>query len=252
MSDLISSIKVSKLPIICICNDKYKQSLKSLRNHCLEIAWNKPTKQQVGNRLRGIAQAEGLTLNQVRLALKLTHWRSAQCSVMWSSHHHWWNLLLVASTPTWLTTSLMPLAALANSSADSWMALLLALGTAQHVRCAHEHTGSASRTRTSSARQALCQEIACRCGWAPVLAKQQAYRMDFMGIRAETIVCSHFRWKWHMPPITARTAAPVFLMVLHPDLSGCRQRWMRWWRAAKAICGSCSGSCKCTGCVHRR
>lgn len=25
------------MPIICICNDKYNQKLKSLRNHCLEL-----------------------------------------------------------------------------------------------------------------------------------------------------------------------------------------------------------------------
>lgn len=35
--DLILTIKAAKLPIICICNDKYNQKLKSLRNHCLEL-----------------------------------------------------------------------------------------------------------------------------------------------------------------------------------------------------------------------
>ena len=69
MSDLIASIKASKLPIICICNDKYKQSLKSLKNHCLEIGWNKPTKVQVAKRLNTIAHAEGLAMNQVRAPL---------------------------------------------------------------------------------------------------------------------------------------------------------------------------------------
>lgn len=33
VADLISTIKLSKLPIICICNDKYSQKLRSLRNH---------------------------------------------------------------------------------------------------------------------------------------------------------------------------------------------------------------------------
>jgi replication factor C subunit 1 len=37
VQDLILSIKASKLPIICICNDKYHQKLRSLRNHCLEF-----------------------------------------------------------------------------------------------------------------------------------------------------------------------------------------------------------------------
>lgn len=35
--DLIQTIKSAKLPIICICNDKYNQKLKSLRNSCLEL-----------------------------------------------------------------------------------------------------------------------------------------------------------------------------------------------------------------------
>lgn len=66
VQDLIASIKSAKLPIICICNDKYKTSLKSLKNHCIEIGWSKPTKQQASQRLRGIAAAEGLAMNQAR------------------------------------------------------------------------------------------------------------------------------------------------------------------------------------------
>lgn len=40
VADLINTIKMSKIPIICICNDKYAQKLRSLRNHvspCLPI-----------------------------------------------------------------------------------------------------------------------------------------------------------------------------------------------------------------------
>ena len=37
VQDLIMTIKAAKLPIICICNDKYHQKLRSLRNHCLEF-----------------------------------------------------------------------------------------------------------------------------------------------------------------------------------------------------------------------
>lgn len=35
--DLILTIKAAKLPIITICNDKYSQKLKTLRNYCLEL-----------------------------------------------------------------------------------------------------------------------------------------------------------------------------------------------------------------------
>jgi hypothetical protein len=47
VADLIASIKISKIPIICICNDRYSQKLKSLVNYCLLLSYRKPTKQQV-------------------------------------------------------------------------------------------------------------------------------------------------------------------------------------------------------------
>lgn len=37
VSELITIIKASKVPVICICNDKYSQKLKSLRNSCMEL-----------------------------------------------------------------------------------------------------------------------------------------------------------------------------------------------------------------------
>ena len=37
VADLINTIKGSKVPIICICNDKYSQKLKSLRSYTVEL-----------------------------------------------------------------------------------------------------------------------------------------------------------------------------------------------------------------------
>ena len=37
VTELIQNIKRSKVPIICICNDKYSQKIKSLKGHCLEM-----------------------------------------------------------------------------------------------------------------------------------------------------------------------------------------------------------------------
>jgi replication factor C subunit 1 len=47
VADLIASIKISKIPIVCICNDRFSQKLKSLVNYCLLLNFRKPTKQQV-------------------------------------------------------------------------------------------------------------------------------------------------------------------------------------------------------------
>ncbi|CAM6084916.1 unnamed protein product [Calypogeia fissa] len=67
VADLILSIKSSRIPIICICNDKYSQKLKSLTNYCLPLAYRKPTKQQMAKRLLQIAKAEGLHVDEVTL-----------------------------------------------------------------------------------------------------------------------------------------------------------------------------------------
>ncbi|XP_041991381.1 replication factor C subunit 1 [Salvia splendens] len=67
VADLIASIKISKIPIICICNDRYSQKLKSLVNYCLLLSFRKPTKQQVAKRLSLIASSEGLQANEIAL-----------------------------------------------------------------------------------------------------------------------------------------------------------------------------------------
>ncbi|CAH8362335.1 unnamed protein product [Eruca vesicaria subsp. sativa] len=67
VADLIASIKISKIPIICICNDRYSQKLKSLVNYCLPLNYRKPTKQQMAKRLTYIAKAEGLEVNDIAL-----------------------------------------------------------------------------------------------------------------------------------------------------------------------------------------
>ncbi|KAJ1275898.1 hypothetical protein BS78_05G171400 [Paspalum vaginatum] len=60
VADLIASIKISKIPIVCICNDRYSQKLKSLVNYCLMLNFRKPTKQQMGKRLMEVAKKEGI------------------------------------------------------------------------------------------------------------------------------------------------------------------------------------------------
>ncbi len=65
----LTATQASKIPIICICNDKWSQKLKSLQNHCQEFAFHRPTKQQIRNRLLQIAQQEGLKARAWR-----SHW----------------------------------------------------------------------------------------------------------------------------------------------------------------------------------
>lgn len=67
VADLIKTIAKSKIPIIAICNDKYSMKLRSLRTHCLELDFRKPTVQQISKRMLEIARKEGLAINQATM-----------------------------------------------------------------------------------------------------------------------------------------------------------------------------------------
>jgi replication factor C subunit 1 len=57
-------IKTSRIPIICICNDRQSQKIRSLVNHCYDLKVRRPTKQQIATRLVAIAKGEGMLMEQ--------------------------------------------------------------------------------------------------------------------------------------------------------------------------------------------
>ena len=64
MSELIQMIKKSKTPIICICNDRQSQKLKSLLPYCMDLKYSRPNKNSLANRAMRIAQMEGLSVER--------------------------------------------------------------------------------------------------------------------------------------------------------------------------------------------
>ena len=62
VTELISIIKSTKIPIICICNDRYSPKLKSLLNHCEECVFQRPLRPQLVKYVAEIAKKEGITL----------------------------------------------------------------------------------------------------------------------------------------------------------------------------------------------
>ena len=64
IAELIKIIKQSKIPIICICNDRQSPKVKSLANHCFDLRVKRPMKAQIANRLIQIAATEGLQVEQ--------------------------------------------------------------------------------------------------------------------------------------------------------------------------------------------
>lgn len=47
MNSLLECIKETKIPIICICDNRYDQSIKPILNYCTDIKMSKPTYQEV-------------------------------------------------------------------------------------------------------------------------------------------------------------------------------------------------------------
>jgi replication factor C subunit 1 len=47
MSSLVECIKMSEIPIICICDDRYSQSIKPILNYCYDVKLVKPTYDEI-------------------------------------------------------------------------------------------------------------------------------------------------------------------------------------------------------------
>lgn len=60
IAELTKIIKASRVPIICICNDRQSPKIRGLANHCYDLRVRRPTKTAIAQRLVAIAQKEGL------------------------------------------------------------------------------------------------------------------------------------------------------------------------------------------------
>ena len=64
---LIEIIKITRIPIICIANDRQSQKLKSLVNYCYDVRFNKPSSNMILKRILGICQTEGVTMDNASI-----------------------------------------------------------------------------------------------------------------------------------------------------------------------------------------
>lgn len=62
MAELIQLIKKTKLPIICICNERSSPKVRSLANHCLDLRFRRPDARQILAKMQKLCNAEGLVL----------------------------------------------------------------------------------------------------------------------------------------------------------------------------------------------
>jgi len=66
-AELVKMIKVSKIPIFCICNDRANPKIRSLAQACIDLKFRKPTVQQCWPRLSQICKIEGINIDQQTL-----------------------------------------------------------------------------------------------------------------------------------------------------------------------------------------
>lgn len=62
-AELILLIKKTKVPIICICNDRNHEKIRSLANHCLDLRFPKPRVEQIKAALMSIAFKESIKIS---------------------------------------------------------------------------------------------------------------------------------------------------------------------------------------------
>ncbi|GFQ92176.1 replication factor C subunit 1 [Trichonephila clavata] len=63
MMELISFIKASKVPIICICNDRNHPKIRSLSNHCFDLRFQRPRVEQIKAAMMSIAYKENVEVS---------------------------------------------------------------------------------------------------------------------------------------------------------------------------------------------
>ncbi|OCT99435.1 replication factor C subunit 1 [Xenopus laevis] len=62
VQELISLIKQSKIPIICMCNDRNHPKIRSLANYCFDLRFQRPRVEQIKGAMMSVAFKEGLKI----------------------------------------------------------------------------------------------------------------------------------------------------------------------------------------------
>lgn len=67
IQELIGLIKESSVPIICMCNDRNHQKMRSLVNYCYDLRFNRPQLKQIKGRILSICAKESIKLDSNKL-----------------------------------------------------------------------------------------------------------------------------------------------------------------------------------------
>ena len=67
IAELIQLIKTSKVPIICMCNDRNHQKIRSLANHCFDLRFQRPRAEQIKAAMMSICFKEKIKIDPAAL-----------------------------------------------------------------------------------------------------------------------------------------------------------------------------------------
>jgi replication factor C subunit 1 len=92
MQELINTIKTSKIPIICICNDRQNVKVRSLANYCFDLRFYKPRLEQVRAALMSVCFKEnvkvtGELIDQIIVGCNYDIRQCLHNLSMWSSNN---------------------------------------------------------------------------------------------------------------------------------------------------------------------
>lgn len=75
VAQLAQFCKITKTPMILICNDKSLPKMRTLDKYCYDLVWRRPTAREMKSRLMSIAHREGLKLdpNLIDKLVSITH-----------------------------------------------------------------------------------------------------------------------------------------------------------------------------------
>lgn len=62
IQELIALIKDARVPIICMCNDRNHQKMRSLVNHCYDLRFNRPRLEQIKGAMMSVCFKENIKL----------------------------------------------------------------------------------------------------------------------------------------------------------------------------------------------
>ncbi|XP_065174937.1 replication factor C subunit 1-like isoform X2 [Sycon ciliatum] len=69
MQELVALIKSTKMPIICMCNDRQSQKIRSLANYCFDLRFQRPRVEQIRAAMLSVAYREGISIKPPALDL---------------------------------------------------------------------------------------------------------------------------------------------------------------------------------------